>query len=590
MANGRNGKKIPRATIYKHFLSFPEEPRVRLLQRYLNPDTVFDLGASAYKSALETMKAMPREKAMAWLNDPSNLGASRKDLIARGERLSGSFLHDIYLKFAPFDPTDADKVYALFMSATLSNRLAAFFQDVKGKSKEKYQNKGLADLNNIQKISFFLEDPEKIAQGKSLDGFLEEVTKTMDLSKVNSATEDIEQALAPADPNRKEKLRQAAQVLLVQPQGKTDPGELGEKLAGDHWESAVKPRKAMEREKDTLPIDKLIARTKANIQDLAETPEQKLLFTEAALQNCREARIVYRDNDFEGEKEKSFARFTNELQEDIAKHYLTQSKSKELCSNLSEVYRTLIKPKSGFMLTTTNSPEHKTMTKNLRLFNAKLALLQGQKIDDLTLDPEEEKTVRESDLSTLYHNARTGCYNYGCLKTKNGRSSIIHDAGGTRFNSSIEALKQLNELGRQLRLGDPATLLRDSVQTQMLENRRDARWLTEHAADMAAKAIYAQTLLNEGKSWDQQNRLLSGEALLDKVEQIKNQPSFKQMVKSAGAKGLADAMIKGVSHLADLYGQAVRKTASKGEQPEPKEISPATLKVPADSAGLTSPQ
>ena len=62
------------------------------------------------------------------------------------------------------------------------------------------------------------------------------------------------------------------------------------------------------------------------------------------------------------------------------------------------------------------------------------------------------------------------------------------------------------------------------------------------------------------------------------------------MVRSAGPKGLADAMIKGVSHLAELYGQAVHRTEAKGEQPEAKEITPTSLKAQADSVGLAPPK
>ena len=585
-----NGKKIPRATIYAHFFSLPEAQRVRLLQTYMTPEAIDFIGSIEYGKTLGLLKKMPREQAMAWLDNPDKRGASMEALIKHGEELSGGFLHEIYVKFAPHNPTQADKLYALFMSATLSNRLPSFWEHVKGKPREEYKKKGLTSVNTVKKLALYMENPNTIARGKTLDGFLEEVAKTMDLSKVNSAVKEIAQKLDPADPNRKEKLRQAAQVLLVQLQGKSDLGALGEQLAGNHWETAVSPRTAMRREKDELPIDKLIARAKENIRDLAETPEDKLLFQEAALQNCREAKKLYRENDFAGANGKAFDRFTSELHEELAKHYLTQSRSKELCSSLAEEYRTLTKVKSGFMLSSTNTPEHKAMTKNLRLLNAKLALLQGQKIDDFKLDPEDAKAVREKGLNKLYDNARIACYNYGCLKTRNGKSGIIHTAGEARFDSNMRVLTQLHELGRSLRLAEPAALLRDEAQCQLLANRRNTRWLEENAVDYAARTIYAQTLLNEGKSWDQQKRLLSGEALLDKVEQIKNQPSFKRMVSSAGAKGLADAMIHGVSHLAELYGEAVRKMHPKGQQAETEEIDPRSLQANTDSIGLTPPQ
>ena len=589
MANGINGKHFSKIAIYRHFLNLPEAQRIRILQRYLTPKSIFECGASAYNKALLRVREMPRDQAMAWLDDPGKCGASREALIARCKHYCFHFMDEAD-SLLPDNPTDADMLYALIMAPTMFNRLAELFRDVEGKPREEYQKQGLADLNTIQKLSGHLGNPENIVEGKSLDDFLEEVSKDVDLSNAPSAVEELRQGIRPDDPNWKEKLRQAAQVLLIQPQGKFDPVELGSRLAGDDWEDFVSPQFTMRLEKEFLPIDKLIARAKDNIEDFTKTPEEKLLFQEAALQNCREAKRVYRERDFKGEAGENFARFTNELQEEIAKHYLTRNEPKALCNSLAEEYLTLTKTKSGFLLSSTNTPEHNAMTKHLRLFNAKLALLQGRQIDNLVLNPEEAKTVRESDLNTLYDNARRGCYNYGCLKTKNGKGGFIHDAGEERFNANMRTLTHLHELGRQLRLGDPAALLRDEVQCQLLENRRNTRWLEQHAADLAAKTIYAQKLLNEGQSWDRQYRRLNGEALEAQVEKIKNQPSFQRMVRSAGPKGLADAMIKGVSHLAELYGQAVHNAEANGEKPEKTEIAPKSLKAKADYAALTPPQ
>lgn len=590
MPRGRNGKIIPRAAIYRFFLRIPEKYRVRALQRYLKPEVINGIGATEYDKALKSLREMSKQDAMTWLDDPNKLGAPREAIIKRGEEICGVFKWDIYKKFAPPNPTEADKLYALMMSKTLHGRFTSFFQDAPEEVREDYRRKGLANLTSVEELALRLERPENFVPGMSLEGFLEEMARTTDLSKVKSATEALNAAIDREDPLWKEKYRLAAQILLVQSQEKSDPQGLAEQLTRPNWENALFPSLVMGQVRNELTIEQLIARSKTNIEDLAETPEEQLLFREAALENCRETKRVYRDYEFAGEAGPALARYTTELQEEIAKQYLTQSEPKALCSSLAEEYLTLTKVKSGFLLSSTNTPEHDAMTKNLRLFNAKLALLQGKEIDALTLNPEEAKTVRDTDLSTLYDDARRGCYNYGCLKTKNGKGGFIHDAGEERFNANMRTLAQLHALGRQLRLGEPAALLRDEVQCQLLENRRNTRWLEQHAADLAAKTICAQTLLNDGKSWDQQTRLLSGEALEAKLEKIKNQPSFRRMVRSAGPKGLADAMIKGVSHLAELYGQAVHRTEAKGEQPEAKEINPTSLKAQADSVGLAPPK
>jgi hypothetical protein len=134
----------------------------------------------------------------------------------------------------------------------------------------------------------------------------------------------------------------------------------------------------------------------------------------------------------------------------------------------------------------------------------------------------------------------------------------------------------------------PAVLLRDDAQRQLLENRRNKTWLRQNAADLAAKTIYAQKLLSEGKSWDEQQRLLTGENLQTQLEKIKNHSGFRQMARSLKPEGLADAMIQGVTRLAELYGNAVNTAQQKGQQRTASEISPESLAAQKGDAGLTA--
>lgn len=53
-------------------------------------------------------------------------------------------------------------------------------------------------------------------------------------------------------------------------------------------------------------------------------------------------------------------------------------------------------------------------------------------------------------------------------------------------------------------------------------------------------------------------------------------------------EGLADAMIQGVTRLAELYGNAVNTAQQKGQQRTASEISPESPAAQKGDAGLTA--
>ena len=67
--------------------------------------------------------------------------------------------------------------------------------------------------------------------------------------------------------------------------------------------------------------------------------------------------------------------------------------------------------------------------------------------------------------------------------------------------------------------------------------------------------------------------------------QIKADESFQHMMKKVGEEGVADAMIKGVSGLAEVYMKS--RNAVRGENAA--EISEKDLTPVAETQGLTSP-
>ena len=80
--------------------------------------------------------------------------------------------------------------------------------------------------------------------------------------------------------------------------------------------------------------------------------------------------------------------------------------------DLSTEYTTLQKEKSGWFLSKTNTPEYNNMMKNLKLFGAKLEMINGQQPKE-TLTEEELAAVKNTNVDVLYANAKQGCYNYG---------------------------------------------------------------------------------------------------------------------------------------------------------------------------------
>ena len=225
-------KKIPKSRIIQHFLSLPEEQRVRLLNKHLSPESIKSLGANEFYTPMIGLRDKPEEEARRFLKD--HFGDSPEHLkktVKHGEVLAENFKDSIYSNFG--GKTDEDKLYALVKSQTMSNRLRIFYEDLSDKAKKSYNNAALASLNKKNVLSYYLDDPRNFAEGKSPDDFLEDVMKTMDLSKEKSMMEHIRTGAPAEDPDRKEKIQLAAQMCMILPESRFDPeaftGELQDK-------------------------------------------------------------------------------------------------------------------------------------------------------------------------------------------------------------------------------------------------------------------------------------------------------------------------------------------------------------------------
>lgn len=579
-------KKLPQQKVLDSFSKLPAAERVELLRNHLDEEQVDELGQNVFHKVLNEIQKLPEEQAKKALLDEQKLGASVKELLDSGEKVGRGWLDRIYSQFAKSN-SDIDKLYALIKSQTVGNRLERLWDTVKPETKARFRQKGLERLKDPALVGKYLqtEGTNRFAPGKSLESFLEDVTAKMkpaELAAEKSVMETLREGLDPQAPEAEEKLIRAAQFFMLNPEYKCDPGAMNRQLRGQDWEQ-LDPQAGPREKPDRIRPDLILPRMKTVQETIPDTPEDAAIFRKAALQICRDLKHFLPADAWEREHNKAFLQYANELQEQAVKEGLKESHTQELLAGLAEEQTILNREKSGFLMSKTNTPEHNAMTKGLKLFQAKVAMLQGKEPQGLT--EQEKALVQRSDTRSLFDQARKSCYNYGCLKTKNGRSGFVYEAGENRFKSSMRALNKLNDLGRALNLTQPAEHLRDEAQRELLEHRRDGNWLAANAANYAAKTMYAQTLLNKGASVAEQERRLEAGALEERVDRMKKHASFKKMLKTAEPKGLADAAIKGVTHLAALHQQAYR--ATRGAERTASEIAPKDLEVKQEPQGIS---
>ena len=583
--NGTN-KKIPASKIIKGFLKLPEAKRCELLNKNLSDQAKYQLGELAFATNLGKIKKESPETIRKYLTDNKNFGGPWENLIPLGEEIAGEHLKRIYSDFRA--ESNADKLYALVMCPDLANRLRVFWEGVKGKKREEFIRKEMLDIDSPQKAERFLSDPRNFAPGKNFQTFAEDVMKAADFSSEKSIMGHLNDGAPKDDPQRGRKLVKAAQLCMVTPGSKLDPEKIAEDLRSPDWEKKLDTEGAVKNALTKVEFTSdMVGHIKDALETIPETDEEKKIFEEAALRTCRDIKRNLSAKDLNEPSGKALVDFAEELQNGIVSRGLKEKPVKDIQNSIDAEIKILEKEKSGWFLSKTNSPEYNSMMKDMRLFKAKLDIINGK--EPLNLTDEELKTVRETDASTLFRNAKRGCYNYGCLKTKQGTGGIIHDAGEDRFNSSMKCLSELNKLGKKLGLGDPAETVRDEAQREVLQHRRDKNWMTSNVEDLAAKTIYAQTLINKGVPAQTQEKLLSGDAQNKDVERIKADPYFKAMIKNMGPSGVADAMIKGVGALAVAYKNTAAAVKAKGNIVDPHELAPADIQPMEGSAVLTVP-
>ena len=584
-------KNIPQSRIFRHFFTLPDEQCVRLIRKHMTPEKILQYGKSEFKLTLDKLKEDPA-KLRAFVRQ--KFGGSRERLagaVKKGEYLARNFLRDIY-KFE--DKTDEDKLCALIRdNTTMPGRLDAFYEFLTEEDQKKFQRQGIINTKNDDLyIQYQTLSEQQHFIGGSNKAFLDDVLKTMDLSKVKSTMGYLREGLPEDDPRRREKLHGAAQRLMILAGGAADPEKMAGELKDKNWRKKFDAPELMASEDNAARLfaDSLLERIKNVMNEVPETDEEKAVFREAGLQTCRDYISHAKLSDESAAKDPAkaaFLKYSRELQDRMASDALKTKPVQEIRKELAGEYEILKKEKSGWFLSKTNSKEYDDMMKALRIFNAKLDMLNGKKTaEDVTA--EELNTAKNTGADVLLANAKQGLYNYASIKTKNGKGSIWHDAGTDRFDSSMKSLKKLGELGSELHLSNTATALRDETQLQVLQKRGDSKWLKENIADAFAKSICAQVSLNTRMPDCQQKTELVGKALEKQVEKIKSSGSFRKMMETASPDKLADAVIKGGSSLYEVYDRASEAAAEEGYKRTDSDIEPVAMRPKKDTMGLIS--
>ncbi len=579
-------KKIPKSRVFQHFMTLPERQRVELLRRHMAPAVLDELGRAEFDVAMYALRDKPEAETRKALQP---LKACHKSMVNAAKQNTGAFTDTILNKYGARS-TDEDRLYALITSNTMENRLRLLWPGVDDQRKKPYVDKGVAGMTDAKQLGKLMDHPESFAKGKSLDSFLADVQKTMDLSKEKSTIDYLREGAPQNDPDQAEKFQRAAQMYMFQPQSDVDPADIAQKLQGKNWKKDVDPLKTLKKKMKGSYVDpsEVVGHIKKAMAEIPETDKEKELFRSAALETCKGLKEEFSlsQTTIESEEGREFLKYTEELQTEMTTEALKEKPVRDLRDSFAGEYATLKKVKTGYFLSKTDSPEHKTMMKNLRLFNAKLDLMEGKEPQDL--EAGELETVKNTEADVLYHNARKGVYDYGCMKTGNGTKSIWHTAGTERFDSSMKVLENLGELGKKLHLTSPASAVRDEVQLQLLQNRGDKNWMKQNIEDITAKTICAQVLNNKGIPGYQHQSAFKTE-----VENIKASGAFKQMMKTVSHDKLAAAMIKGGNTLAEVYQKSANalKAAGKGANREQDgaELDPQDLAPKKNDTGLVSP-
>lgn len=387
---------------------------------------------------------------------------------------------------------------------------------------------------------------------------------------------------------RPEKKRIVCQLAMLLPEDQFDLQDVGLKLGREDLQDQLNPVSAIARlqRENKLDYAAVTSRSKQILQDVEAALREKeqglqMLdphgkkdlnladYQRAALQNYNQIMRTAPLSHCGTEAYKQMAAHAAQLQDALYRHEMKNNGAtlEENRAQINEQLVMLDKKKTGWFLSSKNSPEYLRMVKRIKLLNLKLDMLEG-KPKPQNLSDRSMELIRKANLADLIFAAKNDCLQYASLKTKEGKSGIIHEAGQDRLDHAQKLYEKLGKLSENLGIRSPAMTLKDHCEMYVLRNRGTKGWEAQNAEKYAAKVVYAMSLQYRGVPWEKQAKLLEQDALNTAVEKIRVHPAFRKMVENEGAAGLAAKIVQGTSVLTDAYMNAANQVAHPDGQPQ----------------------
>ena len=397
--------------------------------------------------------------------------------------------------------------------------------------------------------------------------------------------------LAEAGRGQKELVTQLA-ILL--PEEELDLKAIGLELDKPGWQQKLDPAGVLERLKREGKLDPKAIMERAD-QLLAEVAEAEKGLVHNDLSAKPDVLNIYRRaalNTFEqllqnippDKRNTGIGQQLTERTERL-RGQITVGVIKAVRADLGREIETLSEKKHGAFLSSKNSPAHNKMMEKLRLLNCKMDLMTG-KPDALGELPEQDRqAIREKPLSDCLEEARRACQSYAFEKTKGGKSIILHEAGIKRKAAAMNSAVLLGEMEDSLGLRSPARKLMDNATLSALNGRGNPRWLKQKCERCAAGCILGMSMEFKKLPIEKQKAMMESGKFETALQQIREQPAFRRMVKNEGLDGLADRLVNGTAALTDAYRKAAKELETLeagGPQPKGKSAKAEASEISMD--------
>ena len=347
------------------------------------------------------------------------------------------------------------------------------------------------------------------------------------------------------------------------PEDEFDLVDLGRKLKRPGWRAQLDTDTLITRLKNEGKLD--LGRLATHVQHVMEDADRMLELYEkdnedsnySPVRLLKAATSAYRKvlkQASEEEKETAgyaaLKKTVGELRNKMWEKGLEKEEVEQATTLLDEKIDILAQRKTGFLMSTTDSAEHRQMMRHLTLVKYKLKQLRGEEIPEVT--PENRKILKEMNLTSEISKAREATYEYYRLKTDNGgKDSFTYTAGANRANAALTALDCLDVIEEAMELSDPIRQEQEKIRKAICVNEDGEQRNRENVSRAAAKMIYLMHVGYKNMTQEDQRRLLAPERMDTMIQRIQASPEFLTMMRQEGHKNIANYIAEGKGKFTD---------------------------------------